>query len=269
MDEKFGFNYQGNGNCGQWAVLNTLLILGIVISNKDAHNRTKTSKLEAWMNGTDEKRIKKALRKYACNPVDYNIYDEDELKEAMDKMLNKNFPLIISVSNYEHWAVLAGKKAERYYWIDSSEKSIVGYCDWNALINWMQADDEQPFYFIAVNHSKNSYPIQNVDVLFRLSINNEWLFFHYGRTLRDLIDIAANDGNQDKEVAILLEKHKGNVVSNIVYLYEYADEEDLYEMMDNYTTLAKLHNIKYPEQNEAEVLIRLSIMLTFYMLDIE
>jgi hypothetical protein len=271
LDEIFGFNYQDHsGNCGQWALLNILLILGSPISNKDAHEKTKTSKLDAWINGTDEKRIKKALRKFGCKPEDYNIFDENELKIIIDKYLTKNIPLIISVSDYQHWNVLACKKADRYYWIDSSEESIIGFCKWDAIVEWMQAKDKQPFYFIAVHPSANSYPIKNIDSLYRISINNEWLFFNYGRTLRDLLDILTSDNNKpDKDAAILLNKHKDNVVSNIVYLYENADEEDLYEMMDNYITLAKMHNIKYSGRNEVEVLIRLTIMLTFYMLDIE
>ena len=265
MKYKYGFNVQENANCcGQYAVINALLLLGKPISVAEAHRSTKTNRLQAWLNGTGERNIKQSLKYYGCNPKDYSTKSADKLKSKVDYYVERNIPLIASVDNYDHWIVLAGKDDNKYYWLDSANNNVIGHSSWKTIVQWMYAD-EDPYYFIAVIPEKDAYPLKDIKALERIAKKNPWLFSNYGTTLVDLLDILTADVNKpDSDAEKFLNEHRNEVVLNLEYLYAEADDDDLYELVDDYIALAKLHGLKYPSKNDAEVLTRLAIMLTLY-----
>ncbi|MCE1189841.1 MAG: hypothetical protein LWX56_11965 [Ignavibacteria bacterium] len=269
MDKKYAFTHQQHSNCGQWAIINALIMIGVPISAMEAHSKSKTTRFEAMISGTNEHRISKALRHYECNPVKISEKSPDKLKKLVDGYLDKNIPIIASVCNYEHWSVLAGRRGKKYFWIDSSEDVIIGYSSWNEILEWMDNGDE-PYNGIAVEYDKDKSPCRDISALHKLRQDNEWLFGNYGRTLSDLLDIVNSDfAVPDTDAVDLFKNCRDDVVQNLVFLYEYADEDDLYELIDAYIILARLHNLKYSKKHESAVLIRLGIVLAFYILDIE
>jgi hypothetical protein len=67
--------------------------------------------------------------------------------------LGRRIPVIISVSDEEHWMVLSGVDSQgRYSWIDSSDRKLVGKNAWRTVAAWMLYEEEErdSYYFIGV-----------------------------------------------------------------------------------------------------------------------
>ena len=139
------------GPCAQYALINGLAVLGIKISVAEAYRLTGVSVLRSLKEGTDTKYIVKAIRKTDCIP--HTVYRQHEVsaKRAIDRLLAKGMPIIISVDQSSHWAVLASKtKDDRYRWIDSYDTRLVGYWKWVSVAEWMY-DDEDGYCFIGID----------------------------------------------------------------------------------------------------------------------
>ena len=271
MDKKFGFNYQEHGNCGQYALLNALLVLGIPISVKDAHQKTKVSRLKALWEGTEPERIIRGIKKYGCRAESFSCNDNKRLKVKIDAYLEANIPLIVCVDDYEHYAVLAGKINNKYYWIDSADSHIMGHSPWTDIKDWLESSEEDDcYYFIAVIPHKNNNVLKDIDKLLKISHKDEDLFNNYGYMLKDLLDIIGNQGASGKQVPVaeFLIKYQDKVISSIEELYYYTDRKELKQILKDYITLAGLHNLMLAAEDELDVLTRLTVMMTMYSVGI-
>ncbi len=268
MEYKFGFNYQEYGNCGQYALLNSLLLLGIPISVKDAHKVTNTTRLKALWEGTDCKKIIKGIKKYGCKPAAYTLHDDAKLKTKIDTHLEAGNSIILCIENYEHYCVLAGKKNKKYCWIDSADANIIGCSDWTAIEQWMNCEGE--YYFIAVIPPKFSKPISEINELFKLSRNDIELFNNYGYLLRDLLDIISEPRTAGKRIAMetLLKQSGENIIESIEFLYHYTKRSSLEKLLKSFITISRLHMLTVLVDGENDVLARLTAMLTMYAMGI-
>lgn len=127
MQEPIGFNKQDfeYGECGQYALIHALLLLGIPISLSEAHRHT-VLKIVSAIKRTSEKPIVRAIKRLGCNPVEHYYADSNIAKKVIDKFLEKGYPVIVCAEEYTRWAVLAGKEKNSYVWIDSLEDIIIG-----------------------------------------------------------------------------------------------------------------------------------------------
>ncbi|MDR3665583.1 MAG: hypothetical protein P4L35_01955 [Ignavibacteriaceae bacterium] len=271
MDKKYGFNYQEHGNCGQYALLNALLLLGIPISVKDAHHITRVSRLKALWEGTEPEKIIRGIKKYGCRAEPFSSNDEQKLKVKVDAYLQANIPLIVCVDDYEHYAVLAGKINNKYYWIDSADSHIMGHSPWTDIRDWLESSEEDDcYYFIAVIPPKNNNVLNDIDKLLKISRKNEDLFNNYGYLLRDLLDVIGDQGSSGKRVLLaeFLARHRNKALSSIEELYYYTDTKELEQILRGYITIATLHNLTIAVENEIDVLARLTVMVTMYAVGI-
>ncbi len=143
------FDYQSAGMCGHRSLIHALALLGITITEKEACRQTGISRSKAQGSGTSEDKLIKAIRKAGCKSHAHTCHSEKQAKTLIDAFLKKGMPVIISTEDEYHWAVLAGKYRDRYYWIDSADPKLIGHWEWDDIAEWMEYDDTE-YYFIGV-----------------------------------------------------------------------------------------------------------------------
>lgn len=269
MKEIYGFNYQQYGNCGQFALLNALLLLGIPVTNKQAHLKTGITITKSTISGTDSKNILKGIKSFNCKAIKYQSDSESETKNRIDYLLSKKIPLIISCENYDHWAVLAGKKDNKYYWLDSADEDIIGLSDWNEIDDWIKYEDEDDYkyFFIAVKPKDSGYSISNLNELYKISYRNEDLFFTCGEKLQDMPEIFHFDAKANYSAGKLLSQYKEIIVEGICRLYYYADKTEIEKLFNDYLTIAELYNLKVDKEIRVQALIQFTILLTLCLFE--
>ena len=142
------FGYQKSGMCGHRSLIHALALLGMTITEKDAIRLTGVSRSRAEDAGTNEHRLIKAIRKAGCKPHAHTCSSSRNARSKIDKYLKRGMPVIISTDEEEHWAVLAGKYRDRYFWIDSADVRLLGHWKWADIADWMEFDGE--YYLIGV-----------------------------------------------------------------------------------------------------------------------
>jgi|GEM_PF-4837580 len=269
MKEIYGFNYQQYGNCGQFALLNALLLLGIPVTNKQAHIKTGITITKSTFSGTDSKNIAKGIKSFNCKAIKFHSDSESETKKEIDNFLSKNIPLIIGCENYDHWAVLADKKDNKYYWLDSADEDIIGLSDWDEIEDWIKYEDENDYkyFFIAVKPKNSGYSITNLNQLYKISYKNEDLFFTCGEMLQDLLEIFYFNDKTNYSAGILLNQYKEIIIDGICRLYYYADKTEIEKLFNDYLTIAELYNLKVDKEIRVQALIEFTILLTLCLFE--
>lgn len=270
MKEKYAFTWQSYGQCAQISLVNCLALLGMPITNKEAHVATGVHPIAAKINGTDSKFIKKALRYYGCNPIEFNLKDPDVLKRKADELLDKHIPLIISCDSWNHWAVLASKDGKRYYWIDSGNTEIIGYSNWDEIEDWIEC--EGTYYFIGAAPKDTSKTITDIPRLYSIYNKNELLVLQWGYILADLLNIFDSKREASKNNITandFFTKYKDLILETIEYLYLDTDLEEITEKINDYQTVATMHNLVLPKADFEKALAYFSTLLTLAALCIE
>lgn len=108
---------------------------------------TRRTRIGAALRGTDGNRIKRALRLLSCIPLEYEFTSTGRARRKINELLAQNIPIILSVEEGLHWAVIAGRRNRKYIWIDSADEKLVGMWSWSDIVDWIE-DDE--IYFIGV-----------------------------------------------------------------------------------------------------------------------
>ena len=159
MLEKSGFKRQSllSGNCGQRSLIHALLLLGIRISMSRAYKATGLTRIQVARSGTDDVNLIRGVRKCGCKPLPHQIHDGGKAERQIRYYLSRGIPVIILVSDQEHWLVLSGVDSKRRYsWIDSTDRRLVGENAWRTVATWMRYEEEETenYYFIGVKPGK-------------------------------------------------------------------------------------------------------------------
>jgi hypothetical protein len=146
MLKKTGFKRQAllSGNCGQRSLVHALLLLDIRISMSRAYKATGLTRIQVARSGTDDCNIIRGIRKCGCKPLPHLFHDGEKAERQIRRYLYRGTPVIISVSDEEHWMVLSGVDSKsRYSWIDSSDRKLVGKNAWRTVASWMRYEEEE------------------------------------------------------------------------------------------------------------------------------
>ena len=155
MLEKSGFKRQSllSGNCGQRSLIHALLLLGIRISTNRAYRATGLTRIQVVRSGTSDENIIRGIRKCGCKPLPHLLHDGGKAERQIRYYLSRGIPVIILVSDEEHWMVLPSLDSQgRYSWIDSSDRKLVGKNAWRTVACWMRYEEEESenYYFKGV-----------------------------------------------------------------------------------------------------------------------
>ncbi len=202
MQEKIGFNWQSkySGSCGQYSLQHSLLLLGIPITQKDAHKATKVHPIIAAIKGTDENKLKKGIYHYNCHPIVFTTMNKIKFREKLDNLLMKGIPAIVSFNEDEHWAVVCGKKSQNIYFvIDSNDYDLITSYHWSDLVDYI---DNDTYYLIGVKPNNENYLkhslVRNFSKAEKVLNRGDELYAWWGYYLEDLnyiFDCPASGNN--------------------------------------------------------------------------
>ena len=268
MQEAIGFDKQAklSGACGKYSMQHALLVLGIPITQKDASKATGVPPIAAMRFGTDRSELKRGLRYFGCDAVEYVFLDDsDKLRKKLDWLLESGCPVILSVEGDDHWIVIAGKESEnKYYWIDSADDDVIGYWSWKDIVDWIDNDE---YYLMGVEPKNQSQLrhslVRDWSKVYAL-LDDEDLCDYWGYYLEDLVEIfdspiGAADALTAKE---FFDQFSKMIHDASCYYYLYSDADKMKWELGNYRKVATLHNLTVSRDKIPQAIASLSAALT-------
>lgn len=153
MQIKLRFRKQREpGICGQRSLIHALLLLNHPISERQAFKACGVTRKLVNEEGTNEKELIRAIMFFDYRYSALNTSSRIAARQFINKHLDSGSPIIISVDDEEHWAVLARRNRSKYIWIDSADDRLVGSWDIADILDWMKCG--QGYYAIAVKQNK-------------------------------------------------------------------------------------------------------------------
>jgi ABC-type bacteriocin/lantibiotic exporter with double-glycine peptidase domain len=149
LKEQSAFRRQQDpGTCGQRSLIHALLLLGHPISERRAFKACGVTRREANQEGTDEKELLRAIKYLGYRYSVIKTSSRIAARQFINRHLSSGSPIIISVQNEEHWAVLAGRRKSKYVWIDSADDNLMGFWRVTEILDWMKY--RSGYYGIAI-----------------------------------------------------------------------------------------------------------------------
>lgn len=249
LQEKTGFNNQSfiAGNCAQRSLVHSLLLLGIPISEKKAHQKTRVPFLTAMFKGTTEKDLKKGIHRCRCIPFDHTIEEWSEARDKIKEYLESGMPVIISVNEYKHWMVLAGIADEKsFYWVDSSDPDLYGVDSANEVRQWM--DCSTGYYFIGVKPEEDAQLARSIVPEFEQvydCFDDDDIAEYWGVYLEDLADAFDSPGGDTDVISAeeFFDKYEKKLVDTVVHYYGELDRAEVAYEVGNYRAVAECHKM--------------------------
>ncbi len=125
-----GFSPQPNAwQCGPYALKYALLSLAIP-SDEAAVTRASG----ATEQGTDERDLDRAARRYGCVLTVDRWLTEEDARVALRDHLARRTPVLLCVDQWNHWIVAVGAEADVVIVLDSRKADVVQIIDWKALL---------------------------------------------------------------------------------------------------------------------------------------
>jgi len=267
LQEVIGFDNQGLliGDCAQRALVHSLLLLGIPISQSKVHHNTGVTKLNASINGTSEKAIINGIKRCKCIPYRYPVNSSRDARTMINRFLDGGMPVIIYLED-EHWIVLAGKKSrDEYYWIDSADSELYGYETWSEISYWME--EEGTYLLIGVrpeDHNQLKHSVvksfENVYDLF----DDDDLAESWGVYLEDLSEMFNSPIEQESIISPdkFFSDYSQKIVDAVVYYHGNTDKSWLKSEMSNYLKVARSHNLSLSVDKELDAVIKLTASIS-------
>ncbi len=264
LQEKTGFNNQSiiAGNCAQRALVHSLLLLGIPISEKKAHKKTGVSFLNAMINGTSEKDLKKGIRRCRCFPFEHTFDEWKATKDQIDEYLGSGMPVIIAINDCKHWMVLAGSAGDdSYYWVDSSDAGLYGSDPAREVRNWMDCEGE--FYFIAVKPEDDSQLDRSIVAVFDQvyeCFDDDDIAEYWGVYLEDVSDAfdSPKDNTDAISAAEFFDRYEKMFVDTIVQYYGELEKADVAYEVGNYRAVAECHRMSVSQERLPSAIMQIT-----------
>lgn len=268
MQQKIGFEKQRllDGACGKYSIIHALLILGIPITRQDANKATNLPPILTAIIGTDEKKLKKAIRYFKCKPVEFITTNKRDFRTKLDGLLKRGCPVILSFQGYNHWAVICGKKNKGdYFYIDSADYKLISYYDWDSMIEDI---DNDKYYLIGVEPNDsgilNYSLVHNFTSVEKILNRGDNLYQWWGFYLEDLMEIFDCPSKHKKEITAkdFFHNHGGMIYKVSKYFSYYFDDKLMKWEYENYRTVARAHNLTLSKDKLNEAIAKFSAALT-------
>ncbi len=262
-----GFENQDDyeGICGQRSLVHALLLNGIPVTQKDVHNFTGVPYWLANIKGTNEDEVKRGIRNAGCVPRVFSDTGELRARKSIDDLLLKNIPVIVYSFSDDHWAVLAGKRGNSYYWIDSADDELYGVWSWTDIADWISDDDE--YFFIGVEPKDKTQLSHSIVGKFPKvydMFDDDDLAEYWGYYLEDLSELfdSPKDSKNSVSAKEFFDTYGGIILDSAGYYYIDTDEDYIEWELENYKKVAVSHNLSISNNKIVEAVSALSAALT-------
>lgn len=254
-------------SCGAHAAYHALLCVGIAVKKEKAVDWTSLNPFKGGI-GLDPCHISEIVKRCGGKPTEFYVKDGkgafDQIREWLDAKLDEGRPVIVGCDDDGHWAVIAGRKGDLYYRIDSApEDSPFDTIRWGKKFReWIgdPPEDTGKYPFISVANpaegaSKHSL-VPRIEEFWAVARKKRKLTRNWGRYLRKLNKLLS-DGD-DSESAIPAAEFFESFEEAIVRPVEKAEKagkkkaKKIRRLYQRFRTVAEMHQLTIPEDFQTD-----------------
>jgi hypothetical protein len=253
-------------SCGAHAAYHALLCVGVAVKKEKAVDWKAANPFEGGI-GLDPCHISEIVKRCGGKPTEFYVKDGkgafDEIREWLNSQLDAGCPVIVGCENDRHWAVIAGRKGDLYYRIDSwPEDSPFDTIRWGKKFRKWIGDppDDGKYPFIAVSARANKTCghslVPRIEEFWTVARKKRKLYRNWGRYLRKLNKLLS-DGD-DSESAIPAAEFFESFEEAIVRPVEKAEKagkkkaKKIRRLYQRFRTVAEMHQLMIPEDAQTD-----------------
>jgi hypothetical protein len=256
--------------CGPFALKYALVMLGI-FKDEDEIGITAGS---TWWAGTDEIGLSRAARRYNCKMKHFQSSNPVDAKRALNEMLKKRIPCILSVNNWEHWLTVIHYSKGKYVIVDSELEDVVAILTAKQLLKKWRYKDETDGII-----SYDGYAlIPSFKVLTRATFTIEKaieLMYDKNKDLASKFDEYFNDLVQIAKPRTLLttnyitfseflRRNGKKLVKQVANWHGSPTQNELKKILQNMQFIADIYDFIIPTEDEKKALVDISSILMMY-----
>jgi len=256
--------------CGPFALKYALVMLGI-FKDEDEIGITAGS---TWWAGTDEIGLSRAARRYNCKMKHFQSSNPVDAKHALNEILKKRIPCILSVNNWGHWLTVIHYSKGEYVIVDSELEDVVAVLTSKQLLKkWRYKDEED-----GVTSYDGYSLIPTFKVLTRAKFTIEKaieLMYEKNKDLASKFDEYFND-------LVLIAKPRTLLTTNYITFSEFLrrngkklikqvaiwhgtpTQNELKKILQNMQFIADIYDFIIPTEDEKKALVDISSILMMY-----
>jgi hypothetical protein len=267
-----GFSTQPNfWQCGPYALKHALIMLGILV---DERKITKVAGTDE--NGTDEKDLGRAARKFGCVLKEIRRDDPEEARRELVESLRNGNPCLICVHQWRHWVAIVKEEKGRFILLDSEDRAVLTIVGWERLMTiWgYRPKNRRPSDILYDLYSL--VPRFRVQTRARFSLararflrrpENRELARQWDEYLEDLLIICKPRTPLSENVISLgefLRRHEAMIVSQIAYWHGRIEPKAVRKVLRNLRFVADMHGLVVHRDDEKRTIAGLTALLTLW-----
>jgi len=256
--------------CGPFALKYALVMLGI-FKDEDEIGITAGS---TWWAGTDEIGLSRAARRYNCGMKHFQSSNPVDAKRALNQLLKKRIPCILSVNNWEHWLTVIHYSKGKYVIVDSELDDVIAVLNSKQLIKkWRYKDPAEGII------SYDGYAIiPKFKVITRAKFTIEKaieLMYDKNKDLASKWDEYFNDLRQVTKTRTsltvnfmtfseFLRRNGKKLVNQVANWHGSPTQAELKKILQNMQFITDIYDFIIPTEDEKKALIDLTSILMMY-----
>lgn len=256
--------------CGPFALKYALVMLGI-FKDEDEIGITAGS---TWWAGTDEIGLSRAARRYKCKMKHFQSSNPTDAKRALNQLLKKRIPCILSVNNWEHWLTVIHYSKGQYVIVDSELEDVIAILNAKQLIKkWRYKDESEGIisydgYAIIPKFKVITRAKFTIDKAIELMYEkNKNLASKWDEYFNDLVQIARTRTSLTVNYMTFSEFLRRNgkkLIKQVANWHGSPSQSELKKILQNMQFIADIYDFIIPTEDEKKALIDLSSVLMMY-----
>lgn len=256
--------------CGPFALKYGLIMLG-VFKDEDEIGINAGS---TWWGGTDEIGLARAARKYNCKMKYFQSSNPNDARRALNNLLKKRLPCILSVKNWEHWLTVVNYSKGKYVVVDSELDDVITIVNSGQLLRkWRYKDpyDERISYdgYAIVPQFKKltraKFTIENaIELMYE---KNNDLARSWDEYFNDLTNIARPRTKLTINYITFsefLRRNEKNLTHRVAIWHGMPTYSELKKILWNMKFIANVYDLIIPIEDEKKALVDVTSLLMIY-----
>ncbi|MCX6151983.1 MAG: cysteine peptidase family C39 domain-containing protein [Ignavibacteriales bacterium] len=254
--------------CGPFALKYALVMLGIFKNERDIGKAAGVT----WWAGTDEIGLARAAKKYNCRMKYFRESRSKDALEELNKRLKKNYPCILSVSNWGHWLTVLGYQKNKYIIVDSSQDRVVNILTPSQLLKkWKYVEDDVVSfdgYAIVPMFKIDTFAVFSLEKAHTVMYKrNEKLAHKWDTYFNDLINICRPRTPLSSHIITFnefLRRNEKALVKEVAFWHGTPTKYELKKVLHNLQFVSEVYGLVIYEDDEKKALIDLTSILMMY-----
>ncbi|AFN74758.1 hypothetical protein MROS_1521 [Melioribacter roseus P3M-2] len=256
--------------CGPFALKYALVMLG-VFKDEDQIGIIAGS---TWWAGTDEFGLARAARRFNCRMKHFQSSNPGDARKLLIKNLQKGYPCILSVNNWEHWNTVVSYSKGKFVVIDSELDKVVSVVSATQLLrNWKYSDKKAGIvsydgYAIAPKfkvHTRAKFtPRKAIQLMYE---KNEDLARKWDQYTNDLINICKPRTKLSYNIITFnefLRRNQNHLVKRVAMWHGEPTYSELKKILSNMKFVAEVYDLVVPIDEEKRAVTDIASILMMY-----